>query len=268
MITKKLQRLIVRVLLIFLASYGFLWQILEPILGFIQIQFTGPWPYIVFVSTSLLISVFSIPRNSITLKVNTGTIKIQSGDIFKSEGCRVIAVNEFFDSQLGNLVSPNSLHGKFINEVLGGQSASFDSLVSDSLRGIDYEEINREEGNNKKYPIGTTSVVECNGIKYFLFALCQTEMDSNKAFATKRDFKDATDTLLKQIRAHHNGCEVNIPLFGTGLSGVDLNPQQILNSIILAIKLSDRLIAKKINIIIYNDLIKEIDFSLLKQDWN
>jgi hypothetical protein len=47
------------------------------------------------------------------------TIEIIFGDLFKQDGIRAIAVNEYFDSKLGKPVSDKSIHGLFIQKCFG-----------------------------------------------------------------------------------------------------------------------------------------------------
>jgi hypothetical protein len=67
-------------------------------------------------------------------------IEVLFGDLFVQSGIRIIAVNEFFDSKIGNPVSDKSLHGIFLQKCFGGSHLPFDQQVDEQLKGLDGEE--------------------------------------------------------------------------------------------------------------------------------
>lgn len=53
----------------------------------------------------------------INLTIEESTVIIKTGDIFKQEGLKTIAFNEYFDTQVDErIIAESSLNGKFINE--------------------------------------------------------------------------------------------------------------------------------------------------------
>lgn len=144
----------VKLLLSIFVSYTVIWAILEPLIYFCQLTvLQGLTKFIIILIVSVIAGVLNeYPKEEIDINmknVNTN-VKILFGDLFSKEGYKVISVNEFFDSELGDIVSPTSLHGKFIKDVLGGQSKTFDQLVDESLLKESYIEIPRERGRKKK----------------------------------------------------------------------------------------------------------------------
>ncbi len=87
------------------------------------------------------------------------TINVEFGDLFEAEGGKAVAVNEFFDSRLGEPVARRSLHGQLIERKFQDDSERFDKLVAEELRNKPFEEVERTGGNNKRYEIGTTAVI-------------------------------------------------------------------------------------------------------------
>jgi hypothetical protein len=73
---------------------------------------------------------------SFQFKTTNTKVTLRFGDLFTCKGHIVIPANEFFDSQLGQPVSAKSVHGQFIQRVLGGDSAKFDADVGRSLAGV------------------------------------------------------------------------------------------------------------------------------------
>jgi hypothetical protein len=198
------------------------------------------------------------------------TIEILFGDLFNQEGIRVVPVNEYFDSEIGAPVSEKSLHGIFINKCLGGHSISFDKEVERQLAGIQSVEVsNKATGKNKRYPIGTTVVIMADNTEYLVFALAKTRADTCKAYCAPAIMWDALNGLWKKGRNTSGGKAINIPLAGSGLSGVGLPVRYLLNLIILSIitETKKEPISSKIRIVLHDDYFEEFDLRETKQYW-
>ncbi len=77
------------------------------------------------------------PRD-VEFKIPTTSTKvlIKFGDIFDEPGDWVIAVNEFFDHQLGQVIATNSVHGQLIQKAFSSDSDSFRLAVDQALAGV------------------------------------------------------------------------------------------------------------------------------------
>ena len=75
------------------------------------------------------------PKKRIEFQIpaSDSSFAIRFGNIFDGKAVVVVPVNDYFDGELGDHVSEHSLHGKFIRDVLGGQSKTFVDLTSESL---------------------------------------------------------------------------------------------------------------------------------------
>jgi hypothetical protein len=211
------------------------------------------------------------PKSSITIKLrNTNVIiNIKFGDIFNEDGNIAIAVNEYFDSEIGKLVSPGSMHGCFIKGILGNKQELFDNAVYKSLKGILSIHHTRDFGKQEVYPIGTTAVLEFGEKKYLLFALAKTN-EQYEAYTTPSLLLEALNGMLVKARAECNGYPLNIPLVGTGLSRSGIQPKFIIELLLIAIlRVSkDAEITKEINIVIAEELFDEIDLNEIAKRWN
>src|SRR5208282_5346605 len=142
--------------------------------------------------------------------------------------------NEFFDSKLGKPVSDKSVHGIFLQKCFGGYSEPFDKQVDAQLSGIEYDEVAKVEGKSKRYPIGTTALITVNEDRYVAFAFAKTDPDSCKAYADVTMMWVALNKLWQRVRIESGGHAVNLPLVGSGLSGLGLPIRDLLNLIILS----------------------------------
>lgn len=195
---------------------------------------------------------------------------IKFGDLFQEDGFRVIAVSEFFDSELGLPVAEKSLHGIFLRNCFGGHNQSFDEIVERELKNVDSTQINRTRGKNKKYPIGTTALVPINDDRYLCFALCEVDVNTFKVHADVLTLWSALHGLWEKARVTLGGSPLVLPLIGSGLAGIGLPPRELLDLIILSAitETKQKQIANCILIVLTNDKFDEIDLAEVKKYWS
>lgn len=213
-----------------------------------------------------------LPQQSVQIRMQSidTTVNVEFGDLFKAEGSKAIAVNEFFDSQLGNPVARRSLHGQLIEGMFQDHSERFDELVNEELTDEAFEEIERPDGKNRQYKIGTTAVIKVGAERFFLPALCKTDVGTYKAYCDVPMFLKALDGLWSAVRTRAGGEPVSVPLIGGGLSGIGLPPYQLLQMIILSIIIANKNghIRSEIHIIILQEYMEEIDLDTLESQWS
>lgn len=260
-----LEHVISRFLVFSFATYGALWTVIESVSAFEdKLKPTGAVAYGVLILLSVAVGSWRAwPARRVEIRIPTSdsSIAIEFGDIFSKDGCIAIQVNEFFDSLLGEHVSPHSLHGLFIRDVLGGLSASFDALVTSALTNVPYEAVSRPNGNPKRYQIGTTASIDVNSKRFLLFAFAKTDIATLKASATVHEFWDALSGLWEAVRVRSNGNPVFVPLLGTGLSGVGLPERQLLELLILSFVYHTKKnkITKQVTVVLHPSLRRTID---------
>jgi hypothetical protein len=257
---------------IFLA-YSALWTLIESLAFFNPtLKLQGFNSYLILGIISVVIGLWRVyqPKH-ISIKINTSdtTLNIYYGDIFKSEGYIAIAANEFFDSELGDPVSEKSLHGMVIKKYFGGHPESFDRAISKDLLNCRYEEIKRNRGNTKKFPIETTAKITANDKKFLLFALCHTDIETFKASSDLATMVTALNGLFSKARNCTGGESLILPLVGSGISGVGLPATQLLQLIVLTLidETKRKQICKQIDLVIHESRFEEIDIEAIKLQW-
>jgi hypothetical protein len=257
---------------IFLA-YSALWTVIESIAFFYpELPLQGWMPHAIFIGISIVIGVVRIYQpNKISIKINTSdtVLNIYYGDVFEPKGYTAIAVNEYFDSELGEPVSEKSLHGMVIKRYFGGHPEAFDSAVLANLEGCEYEQVDRNRGNCKKYPIGTTASIPANEHKFLFFALSHTNIETFKASADLATMITAIHGLFEKSRNSTGGEKLILPLIGSGISGVGLPATQLLQLIVLTIidETKKRQICKEIDLVLHESRFEEIDLETIKRQW-
>ena len=126
------------------ATYGALWLAVESVSAFfVSLK---PEGFVWYSALLVLAAMGGVWRAWPTRRIefpipgSDSSFEIRFGNVFQGAGVVVIPVNEYFDGELGDHVSEKSLHGRFIKEVLAGQSKTFLDLTSGALEGVAPEE--------------------------------------------------------------------------------------------------------------------------------
>ena len=261
-------------LLTVVATYGFIWAIIEPINGLIAgnpIQGSGK--YITLVIISLVAGIARLfPKTKISLPLHHSdtTIEVEFGDLFAEEGQKVVSVNNCFDSQLGRIVAPTSLHGLFITRELNGISAQFDALVTGALNGVHSFPLARTDGGKPaSYPIGTTAFVQWKGKEFYLVALAQTDPNTSICNATTAEFWQALEGLWTAVRINANDGDVIAPLLGSGLARVGLPPSQLLYFLLSSFvaETKRQKVTRHLKVVLHESVFEQIDLSEFERNW-
>lgn len=221
---------------------------------------------------SIIYSTYRIWRPTrvvIAVPMSNVSIEILFGDIFEQDGVAAIPVNEFFDSEIGIPVSAKSLHGIFLQRCFGGHGDAFDRQLADKLTDKTAEVVTRRQGKGERFPIGTSTVIEAAGQRYLAFAFTHTDIDTSKASADVPQMFVALAGLWRGARAELGGDALNLPLVGSGLSGVGLPTRDLVNIIVLSFldETKRQLVAHKLRIVLTWDRLAEVDLGDVKRFW-
>lgn len=247
------------------ATYGLLWTFVESVGAcFSFIKPNGLLGYALLVVPSVAFGLWRawpVSRVELPVPNSDSVLCIEFGNIWEKNGCIAIQVNEYFDSLLGDHVSPNSLHGQFIRNVLRGQSTDFDTYVTRALANESFDVVPRTSGNSKRYKIGTTASIDIGPKRFLLFAFAKTDINTLKASATVHEIWDALAGLWRSVTVRSNGDPVFMPLIGTGLSGVGLPARNILQILMTSFSYNTKKqkVANRLTIVLPKSLSKEID---------
>lgn len=255
------------------AAFSVLWTLTEGITHFLPgVKIEGGYALTIMVLASLAYGLNRFWKPSeIVIKVATTNTKIEVlfGDLFVLNGLRGIGVTEFFESELGAPVSDTSLHGLFLKKCFGGGAKDFDKQLKEELKGISFEEVEKAAGKKKKFPIGTTAQINVNGEKFIVFALAETDTETCKAKSDVTKMWVAMHSLWQRARIEAGGHPLNVPLIGSGLSGIGLPSRDLLNLLILSVITETKAnrITEVIRIVLHPDRFEEIDLRDVKKHW-
>lgn len=275
------KNILLNYLYIFFTSLGIVWMLFEAYMSFTkETAIVTYWQYI---SISLVVGLLWVLfdgfiktgylRQTITIKSNgfDTNVIVKFGDLFKEDGWKAIAVNDFFDSKVDEKhIASNTLHGYTLKTYWGGNTQDWDEQVTLDLLSISSENIERLSGKNQLYPIGSTASVSKDSMKVLFVALSHTDINSLETNADTVDLNLAIRGLLSKARSVCANEPLNIPLMGSGLSRVGIKNNILVDLILTAIfeETKQRKITNEIRIILPYQKINEINLQHIQKDWS
>ena len=230
--------------------------------------------YIVVILLIIYIIMWAIAnfQNKTTLYINNSTIVVKIGDIFKEDGLKVIAFNEYFDTQADNrIVAENTLNGIYIKSKINVVK-ELDNLIDNDIdlnKKIIQNNYDRSNGKKKKYKLGT--IFQNDG--YLLTAFTKFDND-NKAYLSMNDYINFLLNFWNEIDVIYAGRSVSIPLLGSGITRFTdresntIPEQELLELLIWSFKISRIKFTypSKVSIIIHESKKDKINFFKLKEN--
>lgn len=207
--------------------------------------------------------------NKIELTINNSTVEIKIGDIFTESGLKVIAFNEYFDTQVDNvIISESTLNGMYIKREIQDVE-ELDGLIGQNEHlndsKIEFDK-NRKLGKKDKYKLGT--IFQNND--YLLTAFSKFD-NNNRAFLYMNDYVNFLLNFWNEVDIVYNGRSLCIPLLGAGMTrfkGYDMiSEQELLELLIWSFKISKIRFSypSAVSIIIHETKKDKVDFYKLKE---
>jgi hypothetical protein len=261
--------------------YAAAWTILEPILAIVpnaEQYFSGKSKFFVLLLLSICAGIYknAVPVE-IKIKFKNSAIIVSFGDLFLPNGFKVIPVSRyFFETQVVPTSLQNNLIQMFAQGREGGRGVSvYEKSLSEALQNLRYEERYRDATNQeeKYYSLGTTAVLELKGQNYMLFSLTETELKGYIPHDNCNVLKMwvALDKFWQEARINARGSSINIPLIGSGVSGIRLNPSRVLEINLLAIanaiEEGGYITTEEVRIILHPKYIQDINLGDFQNLW-
>ncbi len=176
----------------------------------------------------------------------------------------VIPVNTSFETEVTpsgsiglQLVSENTIHGKWLNILYGKQISKeyIDGVINESLTSQGIESLRQSKspiGKQALYPVGTVAVYKHNRTVFYLWAISEFD-EKNRAQSTQEIIKSALDSLLEFYDAYGQGADMYIPLVGTGRSRANMTHQESYNLIKSVVLENENKVHGNITIVVLPD---------------
>ncbi|PUH31334.1 hypothetical protein DBP86_02470 [Klebsiella pneumoniae] len=209
----------------------------------------------------------------VNLDVEGSIVTVKAGDLFLQDGFKVIAFNEYFDTQVDdNIISHKSLNGLYIDNHLSGPISDLDQRVSNYKFDEDeILEVNQERkvGKKQKYSLGTIFVNE----DYLLTAFSKFD-DKNRAFLTMPDYLGFLINFWDKVNRIYAQKSVSVPIFGSGITRIkehkNISDEDLLKIMLWTFRISEMRFKfpAKLTIVIHEDKIDKINLLDIKSARN
>lgn len=256
-----------------LAAMGALWTALEILAFWVKISSSGRTyllPVFLLLSVGIGLVVGRRP-NQVTFTVPGTDTKfaLAVGNLFETDGSKAIAVNEFFDTSLPRHVSPNSLHGQFLQRYFQHREGDARSAFDQALPDEGFVVVERTTGARRRYPKGTTIVLELGSDRFLLVALTETNVETLQASADADDLRVALNGLWDAARQYCQGAPLAVPLIGSGLARIGLPSRQLLDTLIASAVLATRAskVTNEIKVVLSQQVIEDVDLREIRRAW-
>lgn len=176
----------------------------------------------------------------VELSVNNSTIEISAGDVFQSEGLKIIAFNEYFDTQVDeNIISSRTLNGQFIKKY-AHDVESLDHLIQENQHAQECKinvNQNRLVGKQIQYKLGTIVPMD----DFFILAFSKFD-NQNRAYLEMNDYTACLMNMWNECDIHYGGRSIVLPLLGSGITRFhgyeNITDQELLEIILWTFKVS------------------------------
>ena len=251
--------------------------ILSAVLIFLDIpnqwRITSGVVYVVFLSVIYIFLWIRANRlRQIDIRIGITTVVIKSGDIFKEDGLKAIAFNEYFDTRVDDkIIAKKSLNGQFIlNHIDDVDKLNSDIESDDDLKNsIIGKEVKRKQGKTTKYKLGGSILIDD---EYILTAFSRFNKN-NQAELTIQEYVNFLLTFWNEINRLYAQRSVTVPVFGAGITRFkngfeDIDINELLRIMIWTFKVSKIKFAypAKLTIIVHNDLLNQVNLYKLKEN--
>ncbi|MBH1690885.1 hypothetical protein I5U86_10530 [Stenotrophomonas maltophilia] len=200
----------------------------------------------------------------ISIEIEGSKVNIVTGDIFKQEGLKVIAFNEYLDTQVDNvIISKLSLNGKFIESEMKDDVAVLDAHIANfSFDDEDVVETNvqRRIGKTTRYRLGTICVYN----DYLLTAFARFDMN-NRANLTMPEYLEFLINFWDKVNKVYAQQSVSTTIFGSGITRIKghrtISDEDLLKIMLWTFRISEMRFKHpaKLTIVIHDDKIDQIN---------
>lgn len=221
----------------------------------------------------LVIWIWSNNLNNIDINVEGSDVTIKVGDIFLEPGLKAIAFNEYFDTQVDNIIiAEGSLNGIFIKNHLGVPVSELDSHIEnysfDSSETLG-SDANRKTGKKVRHQIGTVCVY-----KDFLLTAFSKFDENNKAVLTMPEYLEFLINFWDKVNNVYAQQSVSTPIFGSGITRIkghkNISDEDLLKIMLWTFRISEMRFKypARLTVVIHKDKIDKINLLDIKSARN
>jgi len=200
-------------------------------------------------------------KRTCTLKINNTNITIKCGDIFNQPDIKIIAFNEFFDTQVdNNIIAANTLNGIYINKYFKDSEILDEIIESESrLRQniIETDLVRSFGGKSTRYKLGSI----CPNGEFFLLAFTRFD-ENNRAYLSVEDYMSCLMYMWRELDRYYAGKDISLTLLGSGITRFNdrtIMNQELIEYILMSFKASKIKFNSSIFIILTDSVCNELN---------
>lgn len=246
-------------------------QTIAEITGFFDIQAVKDivwwekliWIAILFAILTIIAFVIKhwIALKGIKISIGDNEVRIKQADLFAQNGLRLIPFNEYFDTQVDDVViAHNTLNGIFIDKYVDNPER-LQNIINGApdVKGASPRLAN---GRNK-YPLGRIIKFD----DYLLLAFTHFD-DNNSAYLSHTDFEKCLIKMWQEINRIYANKPIFIPLLGSGITRFTDTPHKdnlsLAKCLLCTLKMSGVHLKQPITICLTEEVINDINIYELK----
>lgn len=139
------------------------------------------WTFLILAIVVVIAAIKNWPRMHATYRdLRTDTkIIIECADLLKEDGLKVIHVVDTFDTKLGSIITPRSLHGAFL-KLCAQLKFPIDEQIDQALKPLKKAKTDPQlPGRKQRYPIGTACPIQVGKEPYVLVSFAHLQHDGS-----------------------------------------------------------------------------------------
>lgn len=216
--------------------------------------------FVIIIVITFLIK-YHVSKKGISLNIRNIKVDIKQGDIFKANGWKIIAFNEYFDATVDDIIiAHNTLNGIFIDKYV----ESVDDLKNTITTETDDNTKLKRYTRNKRIAFPLGRIIRYKD--YMLLAF--THFDNNEAYLTQKDYEDCLRVMWTEISRTYANRPVFIPLLGSGITRFDGTPHKsnldLLKCMLCTLRTSGVNINQQITLLLTEEVLQNINIYEMK----
>lgn len=171
--------------------------------------------YVILIIGTMYVK-YKLSKNEIALNIRGMKVIIKEGDIFASTGWKLIPFNEYFDTQVDDvIIAHNTLNGKYIDSLNDDDKEALKEAITADKKSPLHRDTS-PDGAKTRYELGTIKIFQ----EVMMLALTHFN-EQNEAHTNRAEYEHTLRKMWKEIRRTYQGKPINIPLIGGGITQLD-----------------------------------------------
>lgn len=208
--------------------------------------------FVIF-SIAVYFVIGEIFKDSISMVIRKTSVSVCCGDIFETEGMKVIGCDTHFDTRVDDtVISKSSLHGKLV--LKHGEKEEIKAVVEKEAHRLN---LTANSDGLYDFPLGTIIRYDSSKDNKTYLMLAMTELDCNhESHTNMAKFEHMLMKMWSEISRVYARNDVILPLLGSGIARFDDGPkdkEDLLRCILCTLNASGVSLNSNVKVVLYGD---------------